>query len=930
MGEGGDRVNLPVEDLAEKQHGEDHQEQAVSALRDDADLVPKEAGDSGSEQQSGAGSAEVKDFMPHLLAAEKGEQQWEALAGAEGKINIQDASGQVHEVDAKEYRGQLETFIEQQYEAALEAAKALPEEFVQKMEDRIFSPERNKETLALMEKYGFVEAGGDPADKGKTVSVADVDARQKKTENIDEFMELEKLKDLIVERGLAQKIIHAQGDVSVEYAEFLLKRDQPKKAKDILVEAAAKDPELRYDRGRFKPLKEKTEEMLLQRSKLAVNDLDNPRVYMQAAQEMIAAGNRDDAEAFFKKAVELADEMPVEASLKEADEKIAEANRDLSELRRQYPEAAKQYDEMDTEAKAIFEEQQRLLQIPEAQREKEEVTRLQERARKLEEDSVKFENEVDGADKFTEAGRRLRFFSQQKDNWEVFDRVDSTARWQYAKFLLDESNEGRPNRYKDAQKLLEHVEEDDPELIVMQGAEFLDLKAQAKSEGKLGSSITQKYAKCLEHLQSMQTEAKKGEDGGEPNVGKIKAELWRAYKEVNDPNFRREALDQWRRTNELIKQEKAKPASERDQDNLKLWEAQRSEYDQMYNQGGLILAQMAAIEGSMDNRAAGRQYMEMLDRDYPDLNQYSKWNFLKLDATRDNVRELAWYESAWKWTKDNSAEICATVGSIAAGVGTFAVLTGSTLGFGAPVGVAGGIAAGAATGSAIRAAFGSEVTIGTVVMDGLGGLSGPAAIGARGFTAARLGLTATNLAGRTGLRVAATEFLKRGAVNAATGLGFSAAFRGGKTFNNYYEGRYNSLGDAAKDYAAGVGTDTAASFVGGTYLQYGFKLGAPTSAALHISKEALLGNSKNKYEFGANVLDGMTNDLFAAWSMQFGIAVAGKVPVASSLPLKDIGVGAMPAMRGSMYAPMWKDMYNQLNPVYNYDNKPKGKGEEIE
>lgn len=126
---------------------------------------------------------------------------------------------------------------------------------------------------------------------------------------------------------------------------------------------------------------------------------------------------------------------------------------------------------------------------------------------------------------------------------------------------------------------------------------------------------------------------------------------------------------------------------------------------------------------------------------------------------KEKTRHIEWYERLWRGTKD----IFIGLASSLVAAGTFVVLTGSTFGFGAPVGAAGGVAAGTATYCGLKKLCGDDLTLSDVGMGVVNSIPGVAFVTAgRALQGASMMLKIPGFA-----RPAATLFLQGMAANAS-------------------------------------------------------------------------------------------------------------------------------------------------------------------
>jgi hypothetical protein len=220
----------------------------------------------------------------------------------------------------------------------------------------------------------------------------------------------------------------------------------------------------------------------------------------------------------------------------------------------------------------------------------------------------------------------------------------------------------------------------------------------------------------------------------------------------------------------------------------------------------------------------------------------TQWGDIK-EATRD----LAWYESLWKWSKGTLKEVA--IGLVSWGVGALAGVGAAALfswsGPGAIIGGgAVGFAAGAATGTAIRKyVFGDKITLTGAALDGVSGMTG--------------GIMGTTYAVARGVGTAAVENVV--AQQAERGVTIGA----------------NQTWQAFK--AAGM-ADKFRIAVGGSPFLASFSSATAGSIASRYPTEALTGNYQNVGDWAlgstVKVATDIPSNLFTAW---MGAKIGGPI-----------------------------------------------------
>ena len=211
------------------------------------------------------------------------------------------------------------------------------------------------------------------------------------------------------------------------------------------------------------------------------------------------------------------------------------------------------------------------------------------------------------------------------------------------------------------------------------------------------------------------------------------------------------------------------------------------------------------------------------------------WGDIK-EATRD----LAWYESAWKWAKGSLKDIAISitsgvVGTLAAvGVGALTSWTGPGL---IVAGGAAGFAAGAGTSAFLHKMCGDEFSWSNTLLDGVGGASGGVFASGRAVAlgAGKAALTEVALkTGQTGLTTYQAFRLAGAGGKVAIALGgnralasISASTLASATYRYPSEaltGNYKNTADWLKGSTLRVAMDTPTSVIGG-FANMKFNLG---------------------------------------------------------------------------------------------------------
>lgn len=206
---------------------------------------------------------------------------------------------------------------------------------------------------------------------------------------------------------------------------------------------------------------------------------------------------------------------------------------------------------------------------------------------------------------------------------------------------------------------------------------------------------------------------------------------------------------------------------------------------------------------------------------------------------KEKTRHIEWYERLWRGTKD----IFIGLASSLVAAGTFVVLTGSTLGFGAPVGVAGGIATGTATYCGLKKLCGDDLTLGDVGMGVVNSIPGVAFVGAgRALQGASIMLKIPGFA-----RPAATLFLQGMAANAS----YHTSYAGLQYAEGIHPDMLTALKSAGSRTLKDVPQVALFSVIGG------FGGGQASNAASR--------------ELGVNISRSVAKDVFSQWG-RMGLA----------------------------------------------------------
>lgn len=198
------------------------------------------------------------------------------------------------------------------------------------------------------------------------------------------------------------------------------------------------------------------------------------------------------------------------------------------------------------------------------------------------------------------------------------------------------------------------------------------------------------------------------------------------------------------------------------------------------NSARMLMLQVDCNTGKAENNPLTK---DIEDND-PDgsFRAQMDWGQVK-DATRD----IKWYEHLYNGLKDIGISIIS--GLVA--VGTFVVVTGASVGWGAPAGVALGLAAGTATYTALHAAAGDKITWWTPVE---GVVTSAAALATMGTGSAIAGSFGKSALGRVG-----TYFV--------AGMAGDATYNFGMGGVRYGQGVYSDFGTAMKSSALQTAAD---------------------------------------------------------------------------------------------------------------------------
>lgn len=233
------------------------------------------------------------------------------------------------------------------------------------------------------------------------------------------------------------------------------------------------------------------------------------------------------------------------------------------------------------------------------------------------------------------------------------------------------------------------------------------------------------------------------------------------------------------------------------------------------------------IVADIENDKYGAEKIAQLNS-VPGHDGRTGWGDVK-EATRD----LAWYENAWKWTKNNAKDLLISLvsGTVGIGAGILAGIGTSWTGPGAVVaGAAIGFGAASITSAALHGLAGDKFSLGRSALDGLGGATGGAFTALRGTAlvagTAAVGRTATvkgveSMGTYAAFKAAssADKFAialggNRLLANVSAGMASSALYR---FPSEALTGNYQSVGDWAAGSAMKVAIDTPAVLIGGIF-----------------------------------------------------------------------------------------------------------------
>lgn len=708
----------------------------------------------------------------------------------EGTITVE---GQ--KLTTAQYRDMVVTRISLMYEAAMQAAKTARQPG---NEGRIANGFQTVEQIEkeLKDKYGIELNKG----IGGRLTSYTVEQTRDATNNPQAKELLGKLLDVM--RGVnAAAVNQNQPDrVTMEYADFLRTMGLTKQADTLLTEVG-RNSATRYSRQFEELTKKINEDFATQRAKVVPPDQD-PFYSLRAARDKIKAGDMAGAEAAFAQAYAQIDKLPK--------------------------------DKIEAEAKRLVEAQDALdKQIKEMQ---ENGTLTPARSAQLE---MQKQNLI-----------------MLQSVWEEFMLAKQFVEIDHAHYLLNHSpNKGTEANRRQAQEMLDDVRFTDKGKIAMirhmqmQGDKDFSNDVKLATEGKpqqmeAFKQYHQSMAQATRLIQEAHQVMESDSDAAATKMQQARMHAENAFnfaKHIDKDAARFQGEQARKNVQRLIDTENAKtegknhgkiallqhllkPAGERDQatmalvDNLLLGDkADKGKLQQLKDMlkgddlamFDILQLHSAMVDAHGMEHAANSARYSMLQVDVESGNGEN--NPLAADIenndpegrframvnwadVKEKTRDIAWYEHLWRGTKD----IFIGLASSLVAAGTFAVLTGSTLGFGAPVGVAGGIAAGTGTYLGLKKLCGDDLTMGDVGMGVVNSIPGVAFVGAgRAIQASGMLLKLPGFA-----RPAATLFLQ--------GMASNASYHASSETLHYAQGLHPDMLSAIKKAGSNTLSDAPA------------------------------------------------------------------------------------------------------------------------
>ncbi len=606
-------------------------------------------------------------------------------------------------------------------------------------------------------------------------ALQDIRVAEGRATNFADLLDLKRQESMLDARK------HASSVTRAVYAEFLADAGDLVGAQNLYSQAASIDKEARYD-DQFKALFSQVEQQLRAKQETVVPGA-NPMAALDAAQQALNAGNAAAAEASFKQAIAQADQLDPR--------QISSTLTKVQRLEQQYANNPSTLGEL----------------------------------------------------------------KDYEQGLQSLQHAGAVARLSYAEFLISQG------RSSEAQPLLARVAQLDPQFVAEHKADVQKLQDAASGQQQAASSQT--FDDPFQHLQKADDAMKHG---------KIKD----AQKEAEAAVAAAQKIDR-QGLQKQINAVNQQISQETDPQKKTALQQQATALDQYEHSLSYAKMTLAAVEISQHNYNSARQALDEVKRDDPDLLKRKAIEPMFSKLYSDSQAPSTW-DKIWGFAKNvlkeaacDAVAIVAAAGVVAAtsltgpgaliagGATGAAVYTGmKTLVFGdkfrwdMPLwGVLDGVTGGGAALARGAIVAGGERVVSTELSARLLAKTGAETAGLEGIdgglTAAR---TAQDLArvrlaevgkdtgfwtrqvskiplinaGSDTYRSAYYGYKGLQALNLATSFGVnsltagagSLIYRGGHDAVNYYQGRYNGLGDFARSYAGDVTRDTLTGGVLGT------------------------------------------------------------------------------------------------------------------
>lgn len=705
--------------------------------------------------------------------------------------NLVDRTYQVEgrQVPAAAYRDYLVTKISTNYQGAIDASKA--NQYAGN-DARLANTQASAVQLMkqLKDQYG-IEL---PTGYGGRLTTFTVEQQMAATNNPGAKQVLQKLHDAITGHVDAARNQNLPDRTTMEYADFLRSVGLTKQADNLLKGIDANT--VTRNSAQYEQLAGQIKnDFANQREQLVPKDKD-PLVTLDEAVKKLQSGDTAGAEAAFAKAYQQYDQLPkdkIQAEIKrltDAQAAIDKQMKEMSDAGTLYPPQA-----------AAFEQQKNQLTVIQA-------------------------------------------------NWEQLKASKQTIELEHAHYLLHQSpDKNSVETRRQAQIMLDDVRYSEPGKIAMmiefsmRGEQRFTNDLMLAAEGKPQSAQAMKQwggsmaeaARLLQEADALKDKDEK-EASRKYQQARMNAENALGFAQHIDVNEAKFQVEQTKKNIQRIRDdEKAKPAGERNEQKIALLDhmlkpkkdqdpatmalldnllqpAEKIDQGKLQQLKAILkddysmmeVAQLHATLADSQARewAANSARMLMLQVDCntgkaennpltkeieahdPDGSFRAQMNW---DQVKDATRDIAWYEHLWNGVKDIGIGLIS--GLVA--VGTFVVVTGASVGWGAPAGVALGLAAGTATYTALHAAAGDKITWWTPVEGVVASGAALATMGTGGAIAGSFGKSAL---GRVG-----TYFV--------AGMAGDATYNFGMGGVRYGQGMYSDFGTAMKTAALQTASD---------------------------------------------------------------------------------------------------------------------------